>query len=315
LSPDRRQFLMGAAGLALPSGIPAPVPDAATPGGTRLILLGTKGGPALTRHGRANPGNLLLIRGVPYVVDCGYGTSRQLVSAGVALNAVRHLFISHHHSDHNFEVGAIPYNAWAAGSFGRIDVYGPPGLERIAAAFFDAMKFDIETRISDEGRPDFRKLVFFHEVDAPGVVLENEDVKVTAALVRHPPIRPAFAFRFDARERSMVLSGDTAYAPELARFAKGADVLVHEALYLPGLDALLRRVPDAARLREHLIASHTTPEDAGRIAAEAGVSTLVLSHLVPGDDPSITDEQWSAGARRFFKGRIVVGRDLMEIPR
>jgi len=315
MTPDRRQFLIGAAGLALPSGIPAAVPDAATPSGTRLILLGTKGGPALTRHGRANPGNLLMIRGVPYVVDCGYGTSRQLASAGVTLNAVRHLFITHHHSDHNLELGAIPYNAWAAGSFGRIDVYGPPGLERITAAFFDAMKFDIETRIADEGRPDFRKLVFLHEIDAPGVVLENEDVKVTAALVRHPPVRPAFAFRFDAKDRSVVLSGDTAYAPELARFAKGADVLVHEALYLPGLEALLRRVPDAVRLREHLIASHTTPEDAGRIAAEAGVSTLVLSHLVPGDDPSITDEQWSAGARRFFKGRIVVGRDLLEISR
>ncbi|HEY6147953.1 MAG TPA: MBL fold metallo-hydrolase, partial [Thermoanaerobaculia bacterium] len=96
--------------------------------------------------------------------------------------------------------------------------------------------------------------------------------------------------------------------------ARGADVLVHEALYLPALEALLGRVPDAARLREHLVASHTTPEDAGRIAAEAGVSTLVLSHLVPGDDPSITDEQWSSGARRFFKGRVVVGRDLMEVP-
>ena len=248
-------------------------------------------------------------------MDCGYGTSRQLVSAGVALNSVRHLFITHHHSDHNLEIGAIPYNAWAAGSFGRIDTYGPPGLDGMTRAFFEYMRYDIETRIADEGRPDFRKLVFLHELPAPGLVLQNEDVKVTAALVRHPPIRPAFAYRFDTRDRSIVLSGDTAYAPELARFARGADVLVHEALYLPGLDALLRRVPDAARLREHLLASHTTPEDAGKVAAEAGVSTLVLSHFVPGDDPSITDEQWSEGARRFFKGRIVVGRDLLEISR
>ena len=311
--PDRRQFLIGAAGLAVPAAIPAPVPAQSDSKGTRLILLGTKGGPALTKHARANPGTLLLIRGVPYVVDCGYGTSRQLVSAGVALNTVRHIFITHHHSDHNLELGAIPYNAWAAGSFGRIDVYGPPGLERMNRAFLDYLEFDIETRIADEGRPDFRKLVFFHELGAPGPVMENEDVKVTSLFVRHPPIRHAFAFRFDTKTRSVVLSGDTAYAPELARFTRGADVLVHEALYLPGLEALLRRVPDAARLREHLVASHTTPEDAGRIAAEAGVSTLVLSHLVPGDDPSITDEQWAAGARRFFKGRIVVGRDLMEV--
>ena len=249
------------------------------------------------------------------MVDCGYGTSRQLVSAGVALNAVRHLFITHHHSDHNLELGAIAYNAWAAGSFVRLDAYGPPGLEGMSRAFLEYMRYDIETRITDEGRPDFRKLVFLHEMDGPGLVMQNDDVKVTAGLVRHPPIRPAFAYRFDAKDRSIVLSGDTAYAPELARFARGADVLVHEALYLPGLDALLRRVPDAARLREHLLASHTTPEDAGKVAAEAGVSTLVLSHLVPGDDPSITEEQWSEGARRFFKGRIVVGRDLLEISR
>ena len=80
---------------------------------------------------------LYFSQGVPYVVDCGYGTSRQLVSAGVALNTVRHIFITHHHSDHNLELGAIPYNAWAAGSFGRIDVYGPPGLERMNRAFLD----------------------------------------------------------------------------------------------------------------------------------------------------------------------------------
>ncbi len=111
----------------------------------------------------------------------------------------------------------------------------------------------------------------------------------------------------------MVISGDTAYAPELAEFAKGADVLIHEVMYLPALETLIRRLPNAKRLREHLLASHTLPEDVGKIAAQAEVKTLVLSHFVPGDDPSITDEQWSEGARKHFKGRIVVGKDLMEI--
>jgi ribonuclease BN (tRNA processing enzyme) len=110
-----------------------------------------------------------------------------------------------------------------------------------------------------------------------------------------------------------VISGDTAYAPELAEFAKGADVLVHEVMYLPGIEALLKRLPNAKRLREHLMAAHTLPEDVGKIAAQAGVKTLVLTHFVPGDDPSITDEQWSADVRKHFKGEIVVGRDLMEI--
>jgi len=88
---------------------------------------------------------------------------------------------------------------------------------------------------------------------------------------------------------------------------------VHEVMYLPGIEKLIRQLPNASRLREHLMAAHTLPEDVGRIAAQAGVKTLVLSHFVPGDDPSITDEQWSEGARKNFKGQIIVGKDLMEI--
>lgn len=175
------------------------------------------------------------------------------------------------------------------------------------------MKFDIETRIVDEGRPDPRKLIVAHDFNKPGVVLENDNLKVTTCLVSHPPIKLAFAYRFHAEDRSVVISGDTAYVPALAEFAKGADVLVHEVMYLPGVEALIKRLPNAKRLREHLMAAHTLPEDVGKIADRAGVNTLVLSHFVPGDDPSITDEQWSEGVRKHFKGRIIVGKDLMEI--
>ena len=205
------------------------------------------------------------------------------------------------------------YNAWAAGLGSRVDLWGPPGLRNMRAAFFEAMTFDIETRIADEGRPDLAGLVFANEFDRPGLILENEDVRVTAARVRHPPIEHAYAFRFDAKDRSIVISGDTAYSPELVALARGADVLVHEVMYLPALDALLRRNANAKRLREHLLASHTLPEEVGRVAAEAGVGTLVLSHFVPGDDASITDQQWAEGVRKRFRGRIVVGKDLMEI--
>jgi ribonuclease BN (tRNA processing enzyme) len=95
--------------------------------------------------------------------------------------------------------------------------------------------------------------------------------------------------------------------------AKRADILVHEVMYVPALEALIKRVPDAARFREHLLASHSTPEDVGRVASQAGVKTVVLTHFVPGDDPSLTDEQWTEGVRRYFKGQIIVGKDLMEI--
>ena len=309
---SRRQFLAGAASLALSTGLFGRTVFAEERKRTRLILLGTKGGPRVGED-RRNPATLLLVNGTPYLVDCGYGTSRQLLAAGVPIESLRYMFITHHHADHNMEVGLLPYNAWATGAPVRVDAYGPSGLQEMMRAFFDYQKFDIDLRIVDEGRPDLHKTVAAHDLSGPGVVMENDDVKVSACLVRHPPIQQAYAYRFDARDRSVVISGDTAYAPELAEFAKGADVLVHEVLYLPGVDALLQRVPTAGRLREHLVASHTVPEDVGRIAAQAGVKTLVLSHFVPGDDPSITDEQWSAGVRKHFQGRVIVGKDLMEL--
>lgn len=137
----------------------------------------------------------------------------------------------------------------------HVDAYGPSGLRKMTQDFFNYMKFDIETRIVDEGRDDPRKLLSVHEFEKPGVILKNDDVKVSTCFVRHPPIKQAYAYRFDARDRSVVISGDTAYAPELAEFAKGADVLVHEVMYLPGIEALIKRLPNATRLREHLMAA------------------------------------------------------------
>ncbi len=309
MKPTRRKFLIGAASFAFLSQ--SAFSQQKKP--TRVVLLGTKGGPRVGETGRSNPSTLILINDVPYVVDCGYGTSKQLITAGVGLNRLRYIFITHHHSDHNLELGALFYNAWITGLPVRVDAYGPPGLQKMTADFFNYLKFDIDIRIEDEGRQDLRNLVVAHDFEKPGVVLTNDDVKVSTCLVRHPPIKHAYAYRFDAKDRSVVISGDTAFAPELVEFAKDADVLVHEVMYLPGVEALVRRLPNANRLREHLLASHTLPEDVGKIAAQAKVKTLVLSHFVPGDDASITDEQWAEGVRKHFKGRIIVGKDLLEI--
>lgn len=313
MSQTRRQFLSDAAKLAITSALLRGTAFSQQRKPTRLILLGTKGGPRVAEGDRSNPSTLLLINDVPYLVDCGYGTSRQLLKAGVALNRLRYLFITHHHSDHNLEFGPLVYNAWITGLPAHLDAYGPTGLTKMAQDFFNYLKFDIDTRIADEGRSDPRQLVATHEIEKAGLVLQNDDVKVSCCRVKHPPITEAYAYRFDAKDRSIVISGDTAYAPELGEFAKDADVLVHEVMYLPGIEALLSRLPNAKRLREHLMAAHTLPEDVGKIAAQAEVKTLVLSHFVPGDDPSITDEQWAAGVRKYFKGRVIVGKDLMEI--
>ncbi|HJT67258.1 MAG TPA: MBL fold metallo-hydrolase [Pyrinomonadaceae bacterium] len=313
MQQTRRQFLRAASGFAISYSLLPKTGFDQQKTRTRVILLGTKGGPRVGEAGRSNPSTLILINDIPYLVDCGYGTSKQLLNAGVALNRLRYIFITHHHSDHNLEFGPVIYNAWITGIPARIDAYGPPGLTKMAADFFNYLKFDIDTRIVDEGRPDPRQLVTVHEFDKSGVVLTNDEVKVSSCRVRHPPITEAYAYRFDASDRSVVISGDTAYSPELAEFAQGADVLVHEIMYLPGIEALISRLPNAKRLREHLMAAHTLPEDVGKVAAQAGVKTLVLSHFVPGDDASITDDQWSEGVRKHFKGRVIVGKDLLEI--
>jgi ribonuclease BN (tRNA processing enzyme) len=313
ISSSRRNFLSGAAALVATAALaPLRAQGPAKPK-TRLVLLGTGGGPRIVAPGRSKSANLIVVNGVPYVVDCGEGVAHQLVRAGVALNTLRYVFITHHHSDHNLDYGNLIYDGWAAGLRAPVDAYGPPPIKAMTEAYFQLNRFDIETRIGDEGRPDLRKLVTAHEFAEPGVVMQNADVKVSATLVRHPPIVHAYAYRFDAPDRSIVISGDTTYSPELIALAKGADVLVSEVMHLAGLENLLKKVPNAATLREHLLASHIVTEDLGKLAAAAGVKTLVLSHLVPADDASIADDMWVEGVRKHYGGPIIVGHDLLEI--
>src|SRR5437879_3028962 len=314
ISPSRRKFLSG--GAALAAAALAPLRAARAQGAskkTRLVLLGTGGGPRVIPNGRAKSANLIVANGVPYVVDCGEGVAHQLVRAGVSPNTLRYVFITHHHSDHNLDYGNLIYDAWVAGLRTPVDSYGPPPIKAMTEAYWQLNRFDIETRIGDEGRPDLRKLVTAHEFSESGVVMQNADVKVTAARVRHPPIAHAYAYRFDAADRSIVISGDTAYSPELIALARGADVLASEVMHLAGLEVLLKKVPNAATLREHLLASHIVTEDLGKLAAAAGVKTLVLTHFVPPDDSSITDDMWTEGVRKHYGGQIIVGRDLLEI--
>jgi ribonuclease BN (tRNA processing enzyme) len=174
--------------------------------------------------------------------------------------------------------------------------------------FFEMSAPDLAVREKDEGRPPLRPLVHPHEVRRGGLVMKDDLVTVTCAVVDHPLMPLALAYRFDCPDRSIVFSGDTRPSDALVALARGADVLVHEVLYVPGAPG----APGSA-LRKHIMDSHTTVEDAGQIAARAGVKTLVLSHFVPAENPPVSDAQWLEGARRHFNGRIVVGRDLMEL--
>ncbi len=279
---------------------------------TRLILLGTGGGPR-PRVDTMASAQVIVIRDRLYVVDCGDGVARQLVRAGLSLTALRHVFVTHHHSDHNADYGNLLLLAWASGLRERVDTWGPTPIEQITRLFLEMSAVDIDTRIIDEGRAPLAPLIHPHDLVAPGVVLQEEHVKVTSATATHPMIKSAFAYRFDTEDRSIVISGDTAKSDAVIALAKGADVLVREVIYPEAIDRLAARVPTATTLKQHLMASHTTAEDCGRVAAAAGVKTLVLSHFVPPDDPLVTEQAWVDAARRHFSGRIVFGRDLLEV--
>ena len=279
---------------------------------TRLVLLGTGGGP---RPRTANSGSAQVIvsNGAAYVIDCGDGVARQLAFAGVPLASLRHVFITHQHSDHTADYGNLIWLAWTAGLSSRVDTWGPPPLERMTRLFLEMNQSDIDIRIANERRVPLAPLVRVHELRDGGGVMADDKVKVTAALVDHPPVVPAFAYRFDAADRSIVISGDTAPSQSLVKLAAGADVLVHSVMYPPAIDRLVARVPNAATLKASILAHQTSAEDAGRIARDAGVKTLVLSHLVPPDDDTVTDAMWLDAARRHFRGTVIVGKDLLEV--
>jgi ribonuclease BN (tRNA processing enzyme) len=307
---NRRRFLGSVAALVGTGGLVRPTRAQGT--GTRLVLLGTGGGPR-PRKASSAPAQAIVANGVPYVVDCGNGVARQLVLAGVSLDELRHVFLTHHHSDHNADYGNLIWLAWAAGLHTRVDAWGPPPLAKMTKLFFEMNAYDIRARVANEGRVPLAPLVHVHELTDGGSVMRDDNVRVTAALVHHPPVVPAFGYRFDTADRSIVISGDTTRSDNVVKLARDADVLVHSALFVPALDRMVARIGNAAALKQSIIAHQTSVEDAGRVAAAAGVKTLVLSHLVPPDDPELTDQMWIDAARAHFTGRIIVGRDLMEI--
>ena len=214
-----------------------------------------------------------------------------------------------------------------------------PGIRGLTQKLFEAFAYNINVRVADEGRPDLTANVFVHEVgvahddyrpdidlavEASGASiataapqmdpveiypLDDNGVRVTAILVQHAPVFPAFAYRFDTPSGSVVFSGDTGPCDNVVRIATSADYLVHEVIDLSFVADRIAKLPNRDNILNHLTESHTSPEDAGRIAARAGVKTLVLSHLVPGDS-EIPEAQWEDRARSEFGGEVVCGVDL-----
>ncbi|MGN6723398.1 MAG: MBL fold metallo-hydrolase, partial [Marmoricola sp.] len=199
-----------------------------------------------------------------------------------------------------------------------------PGLADMTQRLVDAYAYSTNVFMRDSGIPDPRDLMEIHEIQLPNVgadplhhtapamepfaVMEDDRVKVTAILVPHGPVFPSFAFRFDTDEGSVVFSGDTSLSDNVVRLARGADILVHEAIDL----AALGQLPPA--VMDHLRSSHTSVTDVGGVAERAGVGTLVLSHLVPAAHSIVSPSSWRRQAQQGFGGRVIVGEDLMRIP-
>ena len=279
----------------------------------RLVLLGTKGGPAIRPGGPSPTSSLLEIAGRRIVVDCGLGVTRGLVEAGLHLRDLDLVLLTHLHSDHVLEFGPLIHTAWTTGLATPVSVYGPPGTRALWQGFLASLDYDIRTRIADEGRPELEPLVAIREY-GPGDVMAEGGLTVRALRVDHPPVTDCFALRIEAADRAIVFSADTAYFPPLADFAAGADILVHEAMLPEGLESIVARTGNGSRLREHLVASHTFAADAGRIATAAGVGRLVLNHLIPADDPAFGEAEWRAALADTWNGELVIGRDGLVLP-
>jgi ribonuclease BN (tRNA processing enzyme) len=284
--------------------------------GTKLILLGTAAGPVPGRT-REMTSHVMLSNGAAYVLDCGLGCTNQYARTGIPFQALRSIFITHHHPDHNIEYGPLLIVGWVQGLPVNVRAFGPPPLKQMTEDFMRAYKQTVDFWAEDF---KMKPLVSIdvQEVAAAGPVMADDNVKVSATIVNHPPVTPALGYRFDFADRSIAFSGDTTPVEAMTKLAEGADVLVHEVMYVPAVEDYVRgqiakgRPVNFENFMAHMRADHSPVEDVGRIAQQAGVKTLVLSHLTPAID-SISDDTWRAPAAKYFKGEIIVGKDLMVV--
>ena len=332
---------------------------------TRLVLLGTAGGPVNMPQDHAGISTSIIYNDRVYIVDLGLGSYRRLAESGIAeslgavsvLSNVRGILLTHLHSDHTADLAPL----WATAdvnnrnrTFPPIQLFGPgdrgtltrvfppqrpapevvapddptPGTVRMTQNLTRAFAQDLNDRARDSNTTPPSKLFGVHDIDLTGIwdvdplgkpprlaapipVWEDEDVRITATLVDHHPTAPAFAYRFDTPDGSIVISGDTTVSENLIDLAQGVDYLVHEVIDVEWVDRLAATLPVEVRdaVRQHLIESHTTIEQVGRDVAEpANAKNLVLTHYAP-DNPAARWRQ----AKRGYSGNLIVGTDLLEL--
>jgi ribonuclease Z len=288
----------------------------------QVVLCGT--GSPLPDPDRAAACTAVIAGGTFVLVDVGPGSWEQLDLANLPLGSLSAVLLTHFHSDHIGDLGEAVTQSWIAGRAQPLPVYGPPGVERIVAGLAEAYAFDVDHRVAhhdDAFMPRAAAGAVAHPLALPPegsseavLVLEQGGLRITAFRVDHAPVSEAIGYRFDWRGRSVVVSGDTKKSASLVANARGADLLIHEALQ----PELTNRAADVARRlgRERLakLASdiaeyHTSPREAAQAASEAGVKRLVLTHLVPAPTNALNRRLFLAGADEAFAGEIIVGED------
>jgi ribonuclease BN (tRNA processing enzyme) len=344
----RRGLITGVAGLAGLARIGAPLsalgalapafgvraqstPRATVPAeGTHLVLLGTQGGPNFNPQ-RNETASALVVDGKPYLVDCGYGALGALRAAGLNHRDIATVFLTHLHDDHTSDLAALLSHQWTDGRIEPTLVVGPYGTEALVAAALAFSAANAAIRLADEARSVLPRDMFSgRDIAAtaePTRAFADDRVRATAVENTHfPPSAKekvpyrALSYRLDTDGRSVTFSGDTSYSENLIELARGCDVLVCETIEVATMrQAFERMVADGAYadnpegIWKHIVETHTSTEDAGRMAAAAGVGTLVLNHLVPGALNELPDSAYLEGVRKHFDGRAIVGRDSMVI--
>lgn len=277
---------------------------------------------------RAGPCLAVLAGDTALVFDVGSGSVRNLGAMGFPFPRLEAAFLTHLHSDHIDSLGELMLQSWIAGSNDTpLQVHGPPGTERVVEGFVEAYTIDRGYRIAHHGtevadprgfggEAQIIDLDALEAMDWDGTVWSNADVRVLVERVDHSPVDPAYAYRIEYGGRAVVISGDTSAVAQMARFAKGADVIFHDALnpqMVGQMQAALAKQgqPNLAKIMVDIPDYHASPLEAAQTAEAAGVSTLVLYHLVPGPPVALMEEAFIGDARGAFDGTLELAEDGM----
>jgi ribonuclease Z len=262
-----------------------------------------------------------------WIVDAGPESTESLVLWRIPMAQIGGVLLTHFHSDHIGDLGELQLQTWAGGRGEPLAVYGGPGVEGVVAGFNEAYRLDQGYRTTHHGEavmPSATWGLVAHTIelegeptaakDRTGLVLDQGGLRITAIEVDHTPIEPAYAFRFDYEGRSAVISGDLKDHPPLAAASAGADLLVSEAI----ATRMTRSLGSAARasgndrtatVMHDIEDYHVTPEQAARLANDAGVRLLVFYHLLPAPDGFLPRRLFSSGVDASRRGDWTIADD------